>query len=162
MDCSLTGSSIHEVLQARILEWVAIPSSRGSSQLRDWTWVSCIVGRRFMVWATREVHLAAQKLKKPRFHSVLRILKMVIASRCLLYIRNYSRCFICITSLGPHNRPVLLDRPKILAGSVCKILWKNPNELIGQPNIIHNLQMGKVSYGEAPQLAVICPRLRLY
>lgn len=87
---------------------------------------------------------------------------MVIASRCLLYIRNYSRCFICITSLGPHNRPVLLDRPKILAGSVHKILWKNPNELIGQPNIIHNLQMGKVSYGEAPQLAVICPRLRLY
>ena len=86
---------------------------------------------------------------------------MVIANRCLLYIRNYSRCLICITSLGPCNRPFVLDWPKSLAGFVCKILWKNPNELIGQPSIIHNLQMGKVSYREAPQLAVICPKLHL-
>ena len=35
------GSSVHEIFQARILEWVAISSSRGSSQPRDWTWVSC-------------------------------------------------------------------------------------------------------------------------
>ena len=42
MDCSLPGSSIHEISQARILEWVAISFSRGSSQLRDWTHVSCI------------------------------------------------------------------------------------------------------------------------
>ena len=40
------------ILQARILEWVAIPSSRGSSQLRDWTQISCISGRVFTVWAT--------------------------------------------------------------------------------------------------------------
>ena len=47
MDCSLTGSSVHGILQARILEWVAIPSSRGSSRSRDWTCVSsisCIAG----------------------------------------------------------------------------------------------------------------------
>ena len=44
MDCSLPGSSVHGILQARILEWVAISFSRGSSQPRDWTWVSCIVG----------------------------------------------------------------------------------------------------------------------
>ena len=37
MDCSPPGSSVHEILQARILEWVAIPFSRGSSQARDWT-----------------------------------------------------------------------------------------------------------------------------
>ena len=37
MDCSLPGSSIHGILQARILEWVAMPSSRGSSWPRDWT-----------------------------------------------------------------------------------------------------------------------------
>ena len=43
-DCSLPGSSVHGVLQARILEWVAMPSSRGSPQLRDQTWVSCIAG----------------------------------------------------------------------------------------------------------------------
>ena len=44
----------HGILQARVLEWVAIPFSRGSSQPRDWTWVSCIAGRFFTSWATRE------------------------------------------------------------------------------------------------------------
>ena len=39
MDCSLPGSSVHDISQARILEWVAIPFSRGSSQPRDRTWV---------------------------------------------------------------------------------------------------------------------------
>ena len=47
MDCSLPGSSVHGILQARILEWVAMPSSRGSSQPRDGTQVSCITGRFF-------------------------------------------------------------------------------------------------------------------
>ena len=53
MDCSLPGS-IHEIFQARILEWVAISFSRGSSWPRDRTWVSRIAGRHFTVWATRE------------------------------------------------------------------------------------------------------------
>ena len=39
------GSSVHGIFQARILEWVAIPFSRGSSQPRDWMLVSCIEGR---------------------------------------------------------------------------------------------------------------------
>ena len=43
MDCSLPGSSIQSISQARILEWVAIAFSGGSSQPRDWTWVPCIV-----------------------------------------------------------------------------------------------------------------------
>ena len=55
MDCSLPRSSVHGIFQARVLEWVAISFSRGSSQPRDWTWVSCIVDRHFTVWATREV-----------------------------------------------------------------------------------------------------------
>ena len=41
VDCSPPGSSVPGILQARILKWVAIPFSRGSSWLRDWTWVSC-------------------------------------------------------------------------------------------------------------------------
>ena len=57
MDCSLPGSSIHGIFQARVLDWAAISFSRGSSQPRDWTQVFCIVGRRFTVWATREVQL---------------------------------------------------------------------------------------------------------
>ena len=47
MDCSPPGSSVHGVLQARILEWVSMPYSRGPSRLRDQTWVSCIAGRFF-------------------------------------------------------------------------------------------------------------------
>ena len=54
LDCSPWGSSIHGILQARILEWVAISFSRGSSQPRDQTQVSHIAGRRFNLWATRE------------------------------------------------------------------------------------------------------------
>ena len=55
MDGSLPGSSIHGIFQARVLEWVATSFSRGSSQPRDRTWVSRIVGRYFTIWATREV-----------------------------------------------------------------------------------------------------------
>ena len=57
MDCSLPGSTIDGIFQARILEWVAISFFRRSSWPRDWTWVSHmvgIVGRRFTIWATRE------------------------------------------------------------------------------------------------------------
>ena len=54
MDCSLQGSSIHGTFQARVLEWVAISFSRGSSWPRDRAQVSRIVGRCFTLWATRE------------------------------------------------------------------------------------------------------------
>ena len=53
MDCSLPGSSIPGILQAGILEWVAISFSRRSSQPRDWTRISPIAGRHFTIWATR-------------------------------------------------------------------------------------------------------------
>jgi len=62
MDCSLPGSSIHEIFQARVLEWVAISFSRESSWPRDWTQVSCIVGRHFTVWATRKSYIAKEML----------------------------------------------------------------------------------------------------
>ena len=57
VDCNLPGSSIHGILQASILAWVAISFSRRSSRPRDWTRVSCLAGRRFNLWATREVYL---------------------------------------------------------------------------------------------------------
>ena len=56
MDYSSPGSSVYVILQARILEWVAIPFSRGSSRPRDRTRVSHIAGRFFTGWATRETH----------------------------------------------------------------------------------------------------------
>ena len=54
VDCTSLDSSVHGILQARILEWVAISFSRRSSCLRDRTQVSCIAGRHFNLWATRE------------------------------------------------------------------------------------------------------------
>ena len=53
MHCSLPGSSVHGILQARLLEWVAIPFPRESSWPKDWTRVSGIACRFFSVWATK-------------------------------------------------------------------------------------------------------------
>ena len=54
MGCSPPGSSVHGILQARILEWVAMPFSRESSRPRYQTFVSCIAGRFCTIWATNE------------------------------------------------------------------------------------------------------------
>ena len=54
MDCSPPGSPVHGILQARIMEWVAISFSRGSSRPRDRTRISCITGGCFTILATRE------------------------------------------------------------------------------------------------------------
>ena len=56
MDCSPPGSSVHGILQAKILEWVAIPFSRGSSQPKDQAHVSYIADGFFTIWATSEAH----------------------------------------------------------------------------------------------------------
>ena len=58
MDCSLLGSSIHRIFQTRVLEWIAISFSRGSSRPRDQTRVSHIAGRHFTIWATWEAQRA--------------------------------------------------------------------------------------------------------
>ena len=64
MDCSPLGSSVHGLLQARILEWVAISFSRESSQVKDRKWFSCTAGRLFTHWVTREAH------DQPRQHII--------------------------------------------------------------------------------------------
>ena len=61
MDHSLPGFSVHGIFQARVLEWVAISFSRGSSWPRDQTHVSCIAGRRFTLWATYDPNLELMK-----------------------------------------------------------------------------------------------------
>ena len=63
MDCSLPGSSVHGILQARILEWAAISFSKGSSQPRDQTRVSCIAGRFIIIWAKREAHTIIREMQ---------------------------------------------------------------------------------------------------
>ena len=76
-------SSVHGILRARILEWVAMSLSRGSSLQRDWNQVSCIAGRFFTIWSTTEAHDIAtgwniiQPLKRNGVwtHATTRILK---------------------------------------------------------------------------------------
>ena len=61
IDYSLPGSFVHGILQAVILEWVAVPFSRGSSQPRDWTQVSRIAGEFFSSWTTWEAGMYRKK-----------------------------------------------------------------------------------------------------
>ena len=69
MGYSLSGPSVHGILQARILEWVAIPFSRGSSWPRDRTQFSHITGRFFTVWATRQaLVISYMKILRRRDH----------------------------------------------------------------------------------------------
>ena len=78
MDCNVPGSSFQGIFQARILEWVAISFSKRSSQPRDWTRVSRIVGRCFTIWATREV--PRQKPETP-----LILFCFVLATSCSMW-----------------------------------------------------------------------------
>ena len=61
-------ASVYVILQARILEWAVISFSRGSSQPRDWTWVSHIAGRRFILWATRTNLRRVETKRKKEFN----------------------------------------------------------------------------------------------
>ena len=88
LDCSLQTSSVHGIFQARVLEWVAISFSRGSSRPRDQTQVSCTAGRYFTVWATsdniklKKIFMTWQML--PKFYqspAILLILLLILTTR---------------------------------------------------------------------------------
>ena len=70
INCSLLGSSVYGILQARIPEWAAISFSRGTPQPRNWTQVSHMAGRCFTDWTTQEAPLALRSFPKiDIFHS---------------------------------------------------------------------------------------------
>ena len=106
VDCSPPGSSVHGILQARILKWVAISYSRGSSQPRDETRVSRIAGRFFTIWATREaiklipVYLITGGNKASKHYKILpfevrQSLKLAESGR-----RLYLCYMFCVWTLG--------------------------------------------------------------
>ena len=98
MDCILPGSSVHGIFWARVLEWVAIPSSRGFSQPRDQTRASCIAGRFFTIWATREALCSSTILKNKTWKD-----------RMLLLLSRFSRVRLCVTPLtAAHQAPASL------------------------------------------------------
>ena len=90
MDCSLSGSCVHWILQARISECIAIPFSRGSSWPMDQTQVSCMVGRSFTIWATRERKIP--KWSSSRQHLTL---------SCLTYFYLQEDEFSCAAGQWP-------------------------------------------------------------
>ena len=69
--CGLMDHIVHGILQTSILEWVAVPFSRGSSQPRDWTQVTCIAGGFFTVWATRAARMSGRTKTKTWIFSFL-------------------------------------------------------------------------------------------
>ena len=86
------GSSVHGILQARILEWVAISLSKGSSWVGDRTWVSCIVGRFFTVWATREANCPQNTTRKTVLlpdHLLFKILKTYVIKPADVFQKQY-------------------------------------------------------------------------
>ena len=113
MDCSLSGSSVHGIFQARLLEWIAISFSMGSSQLRNWTWVSRTAGRRFTVWATREA---------PWYHwSSIIILVIFFHSFIIFFsVRNVFKLYLCILALNNCPR---IRTSKVMPFSTVHCSW---------------------------------------
>ena len=98
MDCSLTGSSVHEISQAMILEWVAISFSRRSSWRRDGTWVSCTeVG-----FFTSELPGKPNQRDDSRENQVLQLLLLF---RCSVTSSSSQPCGLRPTRLCPWDFP---------------------------------------------------------
>ena len=96
LDCSLPGSSVHGIFQGRILEWVAISSSRGSSQPRDWTCfscVSCIAGRFFIAEPSRKPNNASYIVARAQ-------------QKWVIMRQRPCSAFPHFTSFNPHNNPM--------------------------------------------------------
>ena len=114
MDCNPPDSSVHGISQARILEWVAISFSRGSSRPRDWTCVSCIGRQILYCWGTREAQrkkvLTQKTISKRKFfcasysslfRHVLVPLPIYCLYLCLIYKVKYHDFSTCIMNFQP-------------------------------------------------------------
>ena len=94
MDCSPPGSSFYGILQARILEWVVIPFSRGSSWPRDWTLVSCTADR-----------LSSEPPEKPMYASVELFLihcSVILDGSQMFFSSRKISCFLFWKYPPPH------------------------------------------------------------
>ena len=111
MDCSTPGQPVHHQLldvwisQARVLEWIAISFSKGSSRPRNWTQVSCTAGRFFTIWVTRKT-----PVKVCRWISIYSALK----NEVLKYLLG-SRILLLVYVLAPASIDDLAQNAKYLA-----------------------------------------------
>ena len=129
MDCSPLGFSVHGILQARMLEWVAMPSSRGSSRPRDWTHISCsscIAGGFFTTDPPRKPGLHPLCFRK----SLFIYYKMLVTS---LANNIYPQTDPCKTDL-PAFAVSIDDTALYLAALICKFRYP----LLHSSNAIFN------------------------
>ena len=120
--CDPMGYTVHGILQARILEWAAFPFSRGSSQSRNWTQVSCTAGGFFTSWATREAHTASTTKEALKIFYVLIYLFIwlcwILAAAC--------RMLSC--GMGTLSCPMWSLIPKLGIEPGSPVLWaQNPS-----------------------------------
>ena len=111
MDCRLSGSSVHGIFQARVLEWIAISFSRGSYRPHNQTQVSCIAGRHFTVWATRSC-----------INSFIKYLYVCICSWMHTLIQFSSVTQLCLTLFDRINCfPVYHQLPEVVQTHVHQV-----------------------------------------
>ena len=118
MKCSSPSSSVHEIFQARILEWVAISSSRGSSQPSDQTHVSCIS------CISRQILLRLHHLGSPKTHTLSQkencqtspFLVLTISILCLLEVLFWTNFHIDCNHVVPTSH---MHRPQGLSDNSC-------------------------------------------
>ena len=126
-DCSPPGSSVHEILQARILEWVPIPSSRWSSRPRDQTHISCIAGGFFTHWPTWEALI--QPCSYPN---------RIKVTTLFLVCHSFQSTLLSLTSLKLPSSPLsTILLPFYRLSSILQIKWKllhEANQLIEEIN----------------------------
>ena len=101
MDCSSPGPSVHGILQARMLEWVAIPFSRGSSWPRDRTWVFCIAGRFLTVWAHMYMYVYRHALCIYIYS--LKISLLQTPKYSWIFTPAKFQCYQCLRQVGFHT-----------------------------------------------------------
>ena len=121
LDCNLPGSSVHGILQARILEWVAISSFRGFSWPRNWTCIS------FYSWIGKWILLPLRHLGSPKSDHIMPLMKALwwlpiglrIKPRVLIILVNkafhsptlLTSPFISVSMYSSHTSLISLDSP---------------------------------------------------
>ena len=86
---SMQGPSVLEILQARILEWVATAFSEGSSQPRNWNWVSCTAGRFFTIWANTKapfMYCNKQWSMRVNFEGIYTVIRWEVREVSLIFL----------------------------------------------------------------------------
>ena len=138
MDCSPQGSSVHGILQARTLEWVAISFSTGSSGPRDRTQFSHIAGRLFTNWATREATTDGEKFLLNSTSIVLGILlEALVWNLNVKWLMNITKVSYSLFAVVRSRSLVWLCNPMDCSSPGFPVLHCLPNKLHCLPNQTH-------------------------